>query len=375
MKHFLPQIGALVGLLTTISSVQAQPPQLPEPLYEQSFEQDAGTWLSTGGDAKVSMERAPENVKVGESALRFDYKVAPGPISILISPLAPRSLDTLQAISFWVKVNHNASLAFALQEQGGGRFGTVFSVAKDQWQHVEIAPQELVLQLDKDSPKDDDGKLDLDKVEGMALLDFNQMIAQLAADPNNPLIQLLGIETGPRTLYLDGVVFSSKPLSPALPSSTLLDDFTRPQAEWLSVGGATLKNIKGDAPETNALQVDYTQAAGRVAAFAKLLPPGVLVDKSKLSFKLASKRHATLIVQLEEKSGGKYNANFEVAGDALATEKNLDFTDFEPADDSKDDNNRLDLGQVKQILFIDASGLLGMGEGENTIWLNQIRTK
>ncbi len=378
INHFLPTASAFAALLLISGAAKAQPPQLPEPLYAQGFEEGAGTWTGMGAGASVSLETAPENIKQGAGALRFRYQVATGQMNLLVSPFAPRSLDTLQSISFWLKADHNTCIAFALQEQGGGRFGTFFSLVEDKWQLVEIAPSELLLQEGEDDPKDADGKLNLEKVEAAALLDFGQLFAQLATDMNSPLVRMLGIETGPRALVLDDFKFSSKPPSPApaTPEPPIIDDFARPQASWISVGDAELQVVRPTPEETDkvpALQVDYTQINGRVVAWGKMLSPGVLAGKTSLSFDLLSKRGATMIVQLEEKSGGKYNATFAVPGGDAPVSKTLSLADFKRSDDSKDINNRLDLKEVKQLLVLDASGLIGTGAGDNTLQLSKLR--
>ena len=46
---------------------------------------------------------------------------------------------------------------------------------------------------------------------------------------------------------------------------------------------------------------------------------------------------------------------------------------FEVAQDSKDNNNRLDLDQVKQILFFDATGILGGPVADNALWISKLR--
>jgi hypothetical protein len=375
MKITLPLAGALGLSLMLNGRAGAQPPQLPEPLYAEGFERGPGTWQAVGAGAKVSVEVAPENVKEGQNSLDFNYAVEPGRINLIVNPISPPALATLQSIRFWVKVNHNASLAFTVQEQNGGRFNAVFSVAKDEWQRVEIAPADLVLQVGKDDPKDANGKLDTDKIQGLALVDFTQFFAQIAANTNDPLMKMLGVETGPRTLYLDDLVLSSKPFETAAPDDSLLDNFDSPQANWFGIGNMTLKAVQDPKQENNALHVDYNQAAGHLSVFAKLLAPGILVDKTDVSFNVASKRHITMVVQLEEKSGGKYNTVVDVRGDGAPSLKTLPFANFKAADDSKDDDNKLDLDSVKQILFIDASGLLGAETGQNTLWLNQIRLK
>ena len=373
----LPTLGVVGGLLALSPCAGAQPVQLPEPLSIQDFNQDTGGWISIGDGTKVLAEHATENVKEGGGALRFDYNVAPGNLGALICPVTTHSLTTLQSISFWVKSNRDTSFIFALQEQNGGRFGTAFSVTANQWQHVEISPDELVLQKGNDDPKDANGKLDMAEVEGAAFLDLDLLLAGLAADTNNPLVKLLGLQNGPRSLYVDDVVFSGKPFGVEAPDKSVLDEFRHPQAAWLKVGAVTLKTVQDAQTKKGMLQADYPQSTTRLSAFAKLLAPGILAKKQGMSFQMASRRRATLIVQLEETSGGKYNAVLQVPADTTPSLQEVKFADFKPSDDSKDNNGRLDLEQVKQLLIIDASALLGGadGEGDNTLWLGELRAR
>ncbi|RYX82415.1 hypothetical protein EON83_19575 [bacterium] len=375
MKNSLAAMGVVGALVTVIGSALAQPPQLPEPLWEQNFENDGGTWIAMGETAKTSIERIPDNVKEGAGSLRFDYQIANGEGNILISPLAPRSLDTLATMSFWIKCNQNASFIFALQEQGGGRFGTAFSVIKDQWQKVIITPEELSLQIGKNDPKDADGKLNTEKIEGVALVDFGQFFAQMATNAQNPLAKALDFKAGTRTVFLDGLKFSSKPPSPPLADAAFLDKFKQPQLAWIGVGDVALKTYRTEDPPSDELQADYTQTAGHAVAFAKLLPANALTGKEDLWFNILSKQPATIVVQLEEQNGGKYNMVFPVSAGTTPVLKTLTFADFKPSDDSKDDNHQLDLNQVKQILILDASGILGAGAGANTLRIGPLSVK
>jgi len=47
--------------------------------------------------------------------------------------------------------------------------------------------------------------------------------------------------------------------------------------------------------------------------------------------------------------------------------------DFKAADDSHDNNDKLDLDQVNQVLILDVNGLLGMTEGDNTLWIGNLK--
>ncbi|RYG72839.1 hypothetical protein EON80_03775 [bacterium] len=358
----------------------AQPVQLPEPLYAEGFEQGIGEWRGLGPNVQILPDGAPENVKQGVRALRFDYRVSNEGLGLLVVPIAPPALATLKSISFWVKSDHSASLALVLKEENGGRFTSIFSVIKGDWQKVEITPADFVLQSGPTEPQDDNGRLDTDKIENVALVDFSQIFAQGPANPDSPVAKMLGIQLGPRTLYLDDLVFSSKsintePINTEPINTDLIDDFSRPQAAWFSVGAMNLRVVKAEKAENNALQADYSQVTGRIAALAKLLRPDVLKGKAEVSFDITSKRHATLIVQLEEHSGGKYNAILDVPASDTPALKTLKFADFKASDDSKDNNGQLNLDQVKQLLFIDFSGMLGAETGDNVLSIQQIRAK
>jgi hypothetical protein len=79
------------------------------------------------------------------------------------------------------------------------------------------------------------------------------------------------------------------------------------------------------------------------------------------------------VIQLEEKSGGKYSTTVELPGESKAMDVRLANRLFTKSDDSKDDNAQLDLDQVQQILIMDASGLMAAGEGDNQLWLSDLR--
>ena len=377
MKRNLGILGTLGGAMLVANCALAQPPKTTDVLYQETFEGGAGGWTPMGDTAKVSLAQGAENVKEGKGALRFDYNIAAGQINLLGIPLAQQPFTALQSVTFWVKASHGSSFSFTLQEQGGGRFNAMFAVPKEKWQRVELRPTDFILAEDKNDPKDANGKLDLDKIEGGALVDFGQIFAQLAAGPNNPLAQLLNVQTGPRTLLVDDVVLSSKPFAgeAATPGVTVIDDFSRPQAAWFSVGDIGLQTVKDANPDNNALQADYWQEQGRIVALAKLLPRGILANKEGLSFKAASTQRGILVVQLEEHSGGKYNMTVEMPGKTQPIQSKLLFSDFKVADDSKDNNNRLDLDQVKQLLILDLTGVIGQANTPNTLWLNHILVK
>ncbi len=376
MKTMLPMCALLGGALLLSQSAQPQPPQLPELLYARDFDANAGDWIAIGTDAKAYQVR--EGAKTGAGALRFDYEVTQGSLNALAAPMVAGALNTLQSLTFDIKSDHDTPLVVNLREQGGGSFSTPLSLVADKWQRVELAPADFVLQTNPNDAKDANGKLDMNKIEAFSLLDFSQIFVQ--DDVNNPVVKLLNVISGPRTLWLDDMSFSSKPL-PELPEIEIpegaisIDPFLRPHVSWLGIGNVALQRAVAEKPADNALQAQYEQAPGRINAMIKMLAPGILAGKEQLSFQIASEKPAILIVQLEETGGGKYNITVPVAGEVKPKMVEADFASFKPANDSKDDNAQLDLDQVKQIFVMEVAGVLGQSKGENTLWLGRISAK
>jgi hypothetical protein len=147
----------------------------------------------------------------------------------------------------------------------------------------------------------------------------------------------------------------------------------RPQAGWIATGGVGLASATGAPLNGPALQARYNHAPTAIVGFSRRFSPGLLKGTKRILLKAASVRPVTIIVQLEEKGGGKYNAMATVPGNREVAELSLDYAQMSQADDSKDANNKLDLDQVRQITILDITGFAGAPEGENTLWVGPVR--
>jgi len=317
----------------------------PAPILNHTFEQNDGGWQGVsmaGGKVSVNLTHDANGVKSGKGALKFDYELKKGDFSLLLLPTPDMVLGKAKSIKFWIKADHSTPIGIALQEKDGGRYSTVFTVQKDTWQQVEVSPSDFALDTSKDAPKDPDGKLDMDAVENAGLIDMAQIFIQ----GDDAFATVLGISAGPRTFYLDDFTVNTTALvsSATLKNGEgLLDTFARPQVSWIAFGEVQLSHATGKPLEGIGLQAKYHQAPAKV------------------------------IVQLEERGGGKYNTIVELPGNSGRADLALNLADFKASQDSKDDNNRLDLDQVTQIIFIDGTGLLDNTDADNTLWVNGIK--
>src|SRR5262249_18256634 len=156
-----------------------------------------------------------------------------------------------------------------------------------------------------------------------------------------------------------------------------LDRFDRPQLQWLAVGDVLLSpaRIPSEAggPEQNGLKAEYSQGPGKIVGLVRRLPRGKLKDTARLLLDVSSSHPAELVIEIEETGGGKYLKQVSIPGDSRLQKLSLPFSEFTAAADSKDDDGRLDLDQVVQIVLLDLRGFGGAEVADNTLQVANLR--
>lgn len=340
-------------------------------LYKQTFEEDLGGWTAFGSSAKTAVYVDPSIGAPTSGCLRFTYETKAGDTNVLILPTSATLMTNAKSFKFWVRTDASTTVAVALSEEEGGRYIASVHTAKDKWQPVELSIYDFALATGKDDPKDPNGKLDLDRIAGVALVDLNQFFVQSAG---NPLAGLAGVTTGKHTLYLDDFSIESTEIAPSTSSSgddIRIDGFSHPQLEWITLGGIDITKSAGAPLTGSGMKADY-ERSGTLQLLLRNLNPWVLTNAKFLSLEAAATNATKLLVMVEETSGGKYNTIIEVPAESTAGTYKVAFSDFKPADDSHDDNAKLDPGQIKNIGIMDATALLGGASGANTLWIGSL---
>ena len=364
---------------------QAQPPIATNTDGIFDFEDGRTIFSTLGEDGKMSLDTDPKNVKSGRASLRFDYNVAANKLNALLKTGQAGEAARIKSFRFWVKSDYATNFVMVLQEQDSGRFTALFHAPKNQWQRVELSLDDFELSSGADDPKDNNGKLDMDLVTAAAIADFKQIFSG-TADEN--MKKLLGIKTGPHTFWLDDFEASKEALPPAPREplgAVMLDDFVHPQLNWMMLGDMLIKRVteaqlKEQGPAVSVigqgLQAEYRQQAGSLVGI-----------NQNISARLAQRYDRAAFCRCHRAAHGfadstRRNQRRQIQYDSgtCPPTKSLPKCalcrcSFEPAEDSKDDNNRLDLEQVKQILFVDATGLLGGPVADNVLWLSKLRVE
>jgi hypothetical protein len=337
------------------------------PILQSTFAGGEDGWTVVqiaGTGAKATAVHDAEHLKVGTGSLKVDYTVGPNQMAAAVLPIAEGAAAKMASIHFWVRPDANAPLLLTLVEKGGAEYNCPFTAAKGKWQEVALSSSDFLLNVDAGRPADPDGKLDMDQINAVSLVDMEQFLGQ-----NATVAGILGVQPGARALYLSDFQLSAKPL-PAAESASLIDGFARPQPNWAVVNATA--SLVNEAPlNARALRLDYNLVSGKAAGAFHRLRLGQLVGKRTIDFRVAAASACHLLVQLEEKSGGKYNATVEVPGGSAAVDRSVDLSEMAAAEDSKDDNGKLDLDQVKQMTILDITALID-APGRNTLWIGPV---
>ncbi|HZO91009.1 MAG TPA: hypothetical protein VFB38_21975 [Chthonomonadaceae bacterium] len=390
----LAWLGGAAALLALLGmGAQPAPAQSPEKegetqsLFRDTFDSETGGWMALGPSGKASVTTDAAHVKEGKGALEFTYTVGKAgeanaggpPVDILLRPTPDGALAKMRSLRFWARADADTPLVVTLSEKEGGHYNTIVWLPKDTWQQVLLSPEDFWLGDGKDDPKDPDGKLDLDKVENVGLVNVWAFLA-LGASDNPQIAPIFAPHLGAHSLWLDDFTASPTPRpEEAAPAGdkegVRIDDLGRtPLLGWLPIGEIQMKLDKSDTPiKGTALRLEYPQEPGKFAALMHDLHRYNLSKASTLTLEVASQQQAKLIVQLEEKGGAKYNAQVDVPAGAAPTRKSVAFTDFTLADDSpKDSNDHLDLDQIKSLVIVDITSLLGGASQQNTLWIGPV---
>lgn len=352
------------------------------PLLHDTFEERTEGWIAAGPQSKIRVVTEAEAVKSGKGALEFQYAIldklppkgdALSPVDVLIRPTPGGMLAKTRSLRFAVRADGETPLFLSLAEKGGGRYNTSIWVGKGGWQEITLLPEDFVLSTDKNDPKDPNNQLDMEAVESIMLVNPLVFFSPMFSQSGQGGISEAALRLGKHTLWLDDFVVSAEPLASPKPDPATLESYHRDVVRWFGIGELALK-IDPDAPtKTRALRVDYIQGDSSYISVARTVS-GLPADAGdRLAFDFASAKSSRMVVTLEEKNGAKYALPFAIPGDSVPIHRVFPLSEFALDENSKDENNQLDISQVKSLSISDATGALGLPKQKNTLWIGPIR--
>jgi hypothetical protein len=352
------------------AALLASAQQNSEVLLHRDFETSATGWFAMGAGGSVRVTHEPGQTHSGNSALAFTYEVKRGQISAAVMP-APPAMARMQHVRFWVKTDRDTPVAVLLSETqpGGGNYTAWFWSPANAWQHIELTPADFVLSDGPQDPKDPDGKLDLDQLQAIGVLD----LAPFFPAPPSPSVQ-----AGPRTMWIDDFEALGGP-APAQDSTMRIDNFDRGFLPWITIGAMDLKLSRADNHGDNqadnplhepALEASYEQRDNPLPILLRRIANYDLAKAARLDFDVASDEETTLVIALEVKRPGaaqapRFTLPIFPPGQREVFHVSVKLEDFQG-------QGKLDPAQLKTLIVTDPAGA---GDGvatHNRIWIGKV---
>jgi hypothetical protein len=365
-----------------------RPQEAEKKISLDDFEADSTEWsalkLDTTGvnpdaDAKVAITKEAGAAKSGKGALAYTYGIAPGVVSVLALQ-RPIDLTGMKSMRLWVKCSRTTAVIIGLGEASGASYQAAAHCTGGVWQEIAVNLDELTV----DEPaKDPNGKIDLDQIGSVTVFDIGGFLATFLPDLK-----------GSRSMAVDDASFSSKAVTastgPAQVTRVvpihLVDNFETSVIRWIPISvdfsdGPKFNlfdaavAVDKEVPEgggKQSLKFSYPRKGQKIHAVMRNLEKVDLGKAAGIDLALKSSHDGTFIVAIEEKDGSRYNRTVELhAGDWKKL--SLSLTEFTKADDTQDENDRLDASQIKQVSLADISTLSGGTEAnENHLWIDEV---
>ncbi len=343
------------------------------PLIHQDFEASESGWTAFGPEtAHVHVTHDATTVKNGKGALELDYVASASTPAAAALPVK-QSLQSMQSLGLWLRAESATAAAITLSEKQGGRYISVFWLQPQIWQRVELSPDDFYLAQNANDPKDPDGKLDLDQIEAISIIDLSQILNSSIGQKNDHIAAVT--HTGPQKLYLDDFeVSADRPAWYHARTTYHIDSFDHPQLNWFTFGGPdlTLDTSRTVIPG-NAMKASYHQMESTFVLMAHTLPRQDFSGATHLAFDIASESDAHIMFVLENQTppNARYHVDVEVKGGGKADHREVALSAFVP-DEAAQADGKLNLSELKTIMFLDITGAYTEQEAPNTVWIGNI---
>lgn len=331
-------------------------------------------WIALGSKGSLAIDREPGHTRSGSAALAFRYDLGSRQPSIAVRS---GDLSGMSRIHFWIRTDHSTPVALMLSERKpGGNYAAWFWARANEWQEVELSPSDFTINDGPNDPPDPDGKLDLNDVEGLGIVDLAYFFGQLPENSELPVI--IDRASGVHTLWLDGFrIVAGTPESGIVREGAVpIGSFARGLVGWLTLGGMDLRPAGGSSPvKAASLEVSYKTTSDAFPVLVRRAAEFDLTGVKRLAFDIASDHEVTLALSVEVKKAGsaqgpRYQTTIMPPAGRRVFHVDVSLADFEHDSNSPaDPAGRLDPARIKSISFADVTALAGGAPGENRIWI------
>ena len=340
------------------------PAEGPAPVSRFDFEQaePAACWTSTAHEAVLAIAHEPDLVRSGTGALQLTWTPLDGRLAFLeLGPVAlagrPRSL------SLSIRMSEASPLMYAVREGDGSEYQGYVYMPGGRWHDLAVDLDELML---SEVSQDENGRLDVGQINAIVVADISNLPGEAGKS--------LGIKQGEQQMWLDDVAIGER-LAPHRSTrgpegEMIIDDFDLDPVRCLPIGAPRLELAAGpEAGDPSALRIGYDQEGYRWAGFVAAVGYLNLANCAQLGLRVKAECEAPLTVVLEERDGSKYVTRHRLDPEAGWYDVALEFAHFKLDEATEDENDRLDLDQLRVVIPVVDTRRAQVGEGGGGAWL------
>lgn len=354
------RLPAAAGVLLLVAACAcAQEP----PIAHFDFEQDEliGAWSTTACEPTIALTRERANVRSGNGALELTWEATEGRLAILtVAPVQPQGRPRSLRLS--VKLPGPSPVMYGVREADGSSYQGYLYTPGGVWHDLAVDLDELML---SEGSHDENGRLDVRQINGIMVADLSNLSGEAGAS--------LGIKTGRQQMWLDDIALSDE-LAPHRSTrgpegEAIIDDFERLPLLCLPIGAPTLTLTEGPGDgDDSALRIEYDREHYRWAGFVGAVGYLDLTKRSQICLRLRAEQAAPLTVVLEERDGTKYAVRHRLDPEKGWYDLCLPFAKFKLDPQTADENEQLDLDQLRVIIPVLDTKRAELGEDGRGAW-------
>lgn len=335
------------------------------------FESSLDGWVVLGQQGSVSRVTDKGLARRGQGALAYRYEVAEGAVQVLLSPLQGASLAGAQFLVLSVKPSELSTVLLSLEEQGGGRWTAPAVVLPGTWNDLKIPLASFVLAQGADDPVDPNGRLDLERVRQISVLDAAAMLVA----QSERTARMFSVPLGSRRMLIDDIGFAKDGGAATGQSDTSSTSSTPRRVDRLAqtgFGGMALgikdiRRVSNQGPGHVAME--YAKGPGLVMTWMQPVSPGTFRPGDVVQLTLGASMATELVFKVEQANGDKFETRLNVAANGSPQTIRVALADLERSDDSGSRRSQAKPEEITQIVLLDAGGwFASKGVNQLSVW-------
>ena len=331
------------------------------PAFDFEQPQMLRAWSTQAPEGQLSITDDPENVRSGGGALELVWTATPGRLAMLSA--GPVRLDgRIRSLLFSVKASEQSPIMYGVRLAGGVDYQGYMYTPGNVWHDLVVDIEELML---SESCVDQNRVFDAEQIFGIIVADVSNLSGEAGAS--------LGIKTGVQRLWLDDVQLSDRPAPrrsrDGANGELIIDDFDGDVVRCLPIGNPLLELVPGPGEDdTSALRVSYDPQNYRWAGFVAGVGYLDLSERSHVALRVSAEMAVPLTVVLEERDGSKYQMRQRLDPEKGWHTLRLPFDRFKLDAGSHDENEQLDLDQLRVIIPVVDTSRAELGDNARGAW-------